>query len=789
MLHKNVLRTLKKKYIPLLLLGFMITLSSFVYTVMDYGVAGIYEPTEAYFDTSNQEDFAISMVDLLLEDEISYLTTHYVIDEPIYTLSGLEKINRTAFLEVITIRKNNIVDIYPNLLIELREYKDIFYTFQESSHRMRVLKDSSLINKSYFVNGRAPINHNEIALTEAYANLNQLSIGQTIEINQDVYEIVGFVLFPDYSLAMFSNDLIFDNKSQTIAMMFSDQFDLLDEPVGFDWMGDTLDNYSEKSFKAEVIDTVYDHESLHFITQVILTKNNMRSGAIYGEIEGGKAIGLMLSLLIASIAILIVGIMISKILSSQRGPIGILKSMGYSNFQISIPYIFYLAVLSLPAILIGYFLGYLGAEPMKNLYLLFYLLPSQPIEQNIITFLVAVGIPFIFILMVGYLVVHQILRKKPTTLLSPEVSKSASYITKRISPLFKRFKIQSKLKHLLLYRSFVKFLIFLMGMFYAAFLIYLSLSMIGIFDRSVNLYYDQTNHEYVGYIDPSNPYEPNIEYDEKVIELPSVLMNLEDVYLVGIDPFSNLHPLIDKKDKEITQELLEGIIISESLRLLNGYKVGEEVTISLAGQTYQSKIVGVSNEYSGKAYIDIESLSLFMTDNQTGDYYNVIYSSEALDKDDFIVVINNQDIINQTEDMAKMMNTMTFILTGVSIAIGAMIIYILTVMTIEDNFYNISLFKVMGYNQKEINQMILGGYFIYGLFIFILTIPICYIAFMLMTQLLANQYDLIMPFQIQIWHMLLTVFMFIIIFYGGAFVAKRKLKDISLQEAMKMYQV
>jgi len=457
MLNKNVFRTLKKQYIPLLLLGIMISLSSFVYTVMDYGVSGIYEPTEAYFKESNQEDFAISMVDLLLEEETIYLQNNYVITEPIFTLSGLEKINRTAFEDIVDIRKNEILDLYPELTIELREYKDIFYSHQNNSHRMRVLKNSSVINLAYFVDGHHPENANEIALTEAYANQNHLSLGDIIQINQDTYEIVGFVLFPDYSLAMFSNDLIFDNKSQTIAMLSDEKFQLLDESIGFDWMGDTNDFYSEETFKDEVIQTIHDFESLNFVTQVVLTKNNMRSGAIYGEIEGGEAIGLLLSLLIASIAILIVGIMISKILQSQRGSIGILKSMGYSNFQISFPYIFYLSVLSLPAILIGYFLGFLAAEPMKNLYLLFYLLPSQPIEQHLITFLIAVGVPFIFILSVGYAVVHHILRKKPTTLLNPEVSKSASFITKRISPFFKKFSIQSKLKHLLLYRSFVSF--------------------------------------------------------------------------------------------------------------------------------------------------------------------------------------------------------------------------------------------------------------------------------------------------------------------------------------------
>ena len=59
MLFKNVYRTLKKQYMQLLLLGVIITLSSFIYTAMDYGVGGIKAPAEEYFEVANQEDFAI----------------------------------------------------------------------------------------------------------------------------------------------------------------------------------------------------------------------------------------------------------------------------------------------------------------------------------------------------------------------------------------------------------------------------------------------------------------------------------------------------------------------------------------------------------------------------------------------------------------------------------------------------------------------------------------------------------------------------------------------------------
>ena len=74
MLFKNVFRTLQKQYISLILLGVIIVLSSFMYTVMEYAIAGVMEPTEAYFEEANQEDFAISTLDILLDADFAFIT-------------------------------------------------------------------------------------------------------------------------------------------------------------------------------------------------------------------------------------------------------------------------------------------------------------------------------------------------------------------------------------------------------------------------------------------------------------------------------------------------------------------------------------------------------------------------------------------------------------------------------------------------------------------------------------------------------------------------------------------
>lgn len=787
MLFKNVFRTLKRQYVQLFLLGVIITLSSFIYTAMDYGVGGIKEPAEEYFEVANQEDFAISMMDFMLEKDVMYSVLHCTPSEPVYTLSALKDVNSACYYKIMDYRMSLITGTYSSISIELREYKDIYYDLTGDSHKLRILKDNEEINLSYFTKGDVPSIDSEIAIGETYANLNNLDIGDTLTIEGKDYTISGFVLFPDYSLAILSAGLVFDNETQSLALFTDAEFERVSVPVGFHIGGVLDNNLTDKEFETKVLDKYKDNDNMYFVSSILLTEHNMRSGAIYGEIEGGEATGLMLSILIASIAILIVGIMVSKILQSQRGAIGILKSMGYKNSEITFPYVFFIAILAFPALVTGYFLGILAAEPFKNAFLLFYLLPSGPITQSVGTFFVAVIVPLSFVLILGYYIINRILSQKPVTLLNPQVSSKANFFTNIMGKYLKRLKITRKLQHLLLYRNTIKFIVFLVGMFYAAFLILFSLSMVGLMDRTIIDYYDNTDHNYIGYCKYDTVCDIPSGTQEAIIELPSALMDDEEVYLVGLKTDSEIHKLYDSKE-DITNKLENGLIITKSFSLVKGFKIGDNVLLEVGNSILEIEIVGITTEYNGnKAYIDIDSLSNLLTDS-TG-YYNTIYSETELSPDNYVIVISTTDIVDQTQRMQTLFDMMIFVMIFVSIVIGAIVVYILTVMTIEDNFYNISLFKVIGYNNKEIDKMILGGYLIYGIIMFLVTIPSAILSFIALQLLMARMYNVVMPFEFSLWHGAVAIAIYIILFYLGANVAKRKLSRISLQEAMKMYQI
>ena len=793
MLIKNVFRTLKKQYVQLILLGVIIILSSFIYTVMEYAIGGVMEPTEEYFEESNQEDFAISMLDIILEEDASFIMTNctsFATTPPTewpFTLSGLKVLNSECYYSVLNRRTDLIETTYDGISLEVRESKDKYFTQGDNSFRIRFLKDSENINTSFFVEGKAPSNDNEIAFAETFAIKNNIAIGDTFIIGDKDYKVSGYVLFPDYNLPLFGTDFILDNETQTVGLFTDSEFENMEENVFFEIAGVFNDGMDDDKFTNIVKETYQDNDDLDFITNILLTENNTRSGAIYAELSGGRAYSMMLSVMVAGIALMIVGIMVSRVLHAQRGPIGILKSMGYTNNQITYPYIMFIAIMALPTLFIGYFLGLLASHPFKDLFMSFYLLPHKPIEQSVITIFVSVLVPLFFILGLSFLIVRQLLKEKPVTLLNPEVTSSTNIITKYVGKYLKKFKITSKLQHLLLYRNIVKFFVFLVGMFYAAFLILFSFSMNGMYDRMLYDYYENTNHDYIGYCELVGDCEVTQNMEE-VIELPSALMDDKDVVFTGLHSTSVIHPLLNNKGEDITSELNDGIIITESLRVLKGFNEGDIVSVEIGTDTIELEIVGITTEYSGaKAYIEITELSQLLTD--TDDYYNAVYSKEELSKDDYLVVIKIDDIISQADAMQSFFTLFIMIMTISSIVIGAIIIYILTVMTIEDNYYNISLFKVMGYNEKEINKMVLGGYRLYGVIIFVITIPISIVSFYIMELYLGQYYSMLIPFKFAWWHGIASVVIYLVIFYLGALAAKMRLRKVSLQEAMKMYQV
>lgn len=193
MLFKNVLRDFRKRLVQVILLAVIVILSSFVYVVMTYSVSAMKGPTEEYFEDYRQEDFNVIINNQILETEFEILSLENT--NNINTLSDLYHLDYDEFSLVISNRINRFENEYEKVEIEARLQKDIIFEVDDIQHTFRFLKDAESINLSYIAEGTKPISANEIALTKYYAEANDISIGDSITLEDKTYLVTGYVFF------------------------------------------------------------------------------------------------------------------------------------------------------------------------------------------------------------------------------------------------------------------------------------------------------------------------------------------------------------------------------------------------------------------------------------------------------------------------------------------------------------------------------------------------------------------------------------------------------------------
>ena len=780
-LFKNVRKTFMNKKFQLLAISLIIFFSSMIYTIMFLATDSIKTPMESMMKNNNAEDFSMETVDLILPDEFEYLPDDIIYSSFNFSLTELASIDEESYNEIIYSRIDEIKSEYEDVFFELEErrYKDI--SFGEG-YKLRAYINNGNINKTYLEEGEIPVKDNEIALNQTLVMKNDLSIGDNIKINDKDYEITGYILYPDFNLPISNGELLINPSKMGIALFSEDEFKSIEGIEGF-YLSGIFNDCNENEFKANCIDEFMDNP-IDIVSSITLTKNQMRSGAIYEEIRGGQATTLGLSLIIALIAVIMVGIITYRILKSEKNAIGIMKAMGYKNYEIAMPYINLLSIISAPALILGYLVGTKFAYNMKQLYLDFYMLPNGPIETNIGVMLTAVLVPFIFVLGLSYVVIYRMLRKKALILLNVEEKTKATRLNKLVNKLLRKSKATTKFKYTYLTQSLGKFLVFVIGIFFASTLIIMGTMMYGFSDKMINDYYNSKDYEYEAYLDYTKKAPVLRDEDEKFLD---VNLYYEDnlIQAKGIEYDNDIFKLYNKKGENITELLKEGVVINNAMALKYDLEVNDVIELEGTNKTKDFEVVEIAdNSTSATLYANISQLSLMQFEND--DVYIGIYSN-IIPSDDYKVVLNKSDILSQSEVMQKFVNVAVYGLIVVALILAILILYILTTLTVEDNIYSISLLKVIGFNRNEVKSMILNSYLTYCIIAYLLSIPITKMMMELMTWYLSHEFNMYMPMEFNLIGALVGFALIIGMYLVGTINANRKINRISLQEVLKAY--
>ncbi|HSI67205.1 MAG TPA: ABC transporter permease [Planococcus sp. (in: firmicutes)] len=780
MLQKNVIRALRKKWMQFAAIGIIIILSSLTYSMMFYGISGIEEPTERYLEEFNQEDFSVEMLNTVSMQEAQDPEIAAALSEGSFSLSDIKRADMELFKRLMDNRIEVFEANVPDTSLELREFKIAYFDRAGNSHTALIAKDAEQINQSFIEQGRKPSNSNEVAINKIYAEKNGIEIGNSFALGVEEYSVTGFVLFPDYTLPVFDNSFNFDAALKPLVLLSDEAYEELNAQESFRLAGRTVDGSG--------IDTAFDNEELPFVTQILATENTTRSGAIYGELNEGKTMSLGLSIFIAGIAVIIVSILIFNLLHAERSQIGILKALGYSRTKIAIPYFLAISGFALIMLAVGYLLGWFAAEPLKALYLEFYLLPSASIEQSWTVFATAIIVPLLFFSIVSGFIIYRILKEPALSLLSPPVHQSINWLSRAVSRLLAGASATTKFKYLQAIRSTSSFLIFFIGIMFSTLLIFFALMLNGTIERMTSGYLEQVGYEYEAYLDPTEPAPVLQSGEEMFLSYPFASFNNEVVALHGLEPDNLLYKLFDGTGTDITAELENGVVISERLQVKEAIEIGDTLEVEVNNEEVEFLVQGVADEYiADRIYMDRETLSRLLTEGRSPDLYNGIYALEAPSAESYQSVLSKRGIIQQSESLQSYSRLMFNVMIAGSLIIASSIMFVLTSFTVEKNYYAISLLKVMGYSRREVNAMILNSYFAYALISFALSIPIALFVIRRMLVVFAQDYGIVLPLEFEPIFGLIGLLLLVFIYLLSTYLSRRKIERISLQEVLKTY--
>ena len=183
-----------------------------------------------------------------------------------------------------------------------------------------------------------------------------------------------------------------------------------------------------------------------------------RVGFIGKLVETIKHISLATILFLLMLTGFISIIITSKYISSRRTTLGLLKSLGYKNFQITSSLLIFPIIASVLGGGVGYLIGLSLQNQMINLFVSYWTIPTQTISFSWVSFVITFVAPIIGLGILTYIVSYWKLSKRPTYLMNPSSGFKINPIAKYLTKIFYGFKATTKFKYSLAFSSIGKLL-------------------------------------------------------------------------------------------------------------------------------------------------------------------------------------------------------------------------------------------------------------------------------------------------------------------------------------------
>lgn len=667
-LRKRVLRDLKENLFRYIALAFLIIIGMYVVVSLIGAGATIIDNGETHDEANKIEDGQFSVFVPLSDDEISQLED-----------AGAE--------------------------VEGMFYED--YEVMDGK-TLRVFANRENIDLVECDEGNLAEADDEIVVEKRFSQVNDVSVGDTIQIAGNDFKVTGIGTSPDYN-ALFKemSDTVVDSKVFGTVFVTENAYEKL-HSTGESVKTETYlyaFRLKGKTTCDDVKDALEDIKVDANITSFVTSDDNPRTGGAADDqqinVQAGYFFGVLLMLLFTYV----ISVFVVHGIEKESSVIGALYALGVKRRDLMMHYLTLPVIVTTIAGIIGFLIGISNVGipvQMADAYA-YYSIPAMDVKIPPILVVYGIVMPPLAAIVVNYFVIRKKLSQTALSLIKNEVKQpKGSNVDLGDMGFVGRFRVRQMLREM---RTGLTVVI---GMFIALICLMLSLNTATFCSKVKKQNVEDTHYEYMyTYKYPTeNPPEGGEAAYAKTLKKEIYGYNW-DVTVLGLS----------KNTKYFDVDLKDGknrVAISSSFAEKYGYGVGDEIVLhDEENDIDYGFTVDSVTQYTPAFYVFMtidDARELFGAGSNE---YNVVFADKDLGVDParLYATTTKADIESAAGIFADQMRSMVVMIVIISTLIFVVVMYLMMKVMIDRSAFSISLIKVFGFRTKEIRKLYLDGNF------------------------------------------------------------------------------
>ena len=571
-----------------------------------------------------------------------------------------------------------------------------YINIEGEDYTVRVFSRNKEINLPEITAGRDIEAEDEILLSEGFSVNHDISIGDSFSVDGKDYRVCGFFQRPDYLYMLEDLDSNYKNDTTFLLSYVSDDvFDSLNAG-GCRYMV-VFHKDNQDDFRKEIYED-------YMTGEYVSAEENLRITMVEDQAQLFLLCSWVLLVAVSLVTVALISIIIRRKVQDEQKMIGTLSALGYRKKALVMHYVI---MGMIPGLLGGVLTvavtsvfsqpyGEMGLADYEPLHIEFSLSPLSAAA--------AIVIPTLMYALSAARATGRLLKRDTVLLLN-----GAGADSKKTKKLWidKRKKIRTKFAFRSLLANPGRSFVVLLGIFLGAFITMFAFMTVDAVNGLPDAYREQSGDYAKQYV--LNTFLQGEPEDGEPLLMASFEHDGSAFTMVGADADNST---LNLKTDDGRADLDEGWYISNLMAHIYDIEAGDTFTFvnGITLEEYQVTIEGIVQTDMQKYLIGSREAVGELLDIDA-DQYNGILSRGSVDIDQSLVAreINDTSIDDQMKTMMNEMGVIiyTLIIIGGIICIAA--VYVAVNMMVTENRLNISMLKVLGYRDKEINQMVLSA--------------------------------------------------------------------------------